>query len=153
MKPIATFLTFATVYLFVCFSWATDDIGESDYLWLAKTSGSWSEEGKFGYYRGMVYRMPGESGSSDSVVVNILEQSEAGKRTVKNSIKLDVPSYRGHVQGLSFKKINVTTMAILLDIEMNGMDGLVLREIFLISPDGSSRRLVQAKYQDIYDSE
>ena len=153
MKSIATFLIFVAVYFFACLSWAGSNGVEANYLWLAKTSGSWSEKGKFGYYRGMVYRMPGESGSSDSVVVDILEQSEAGKRTVRDSIELDVPSYRGYIQDISFKKINATTMAILLDIEMNGMDGLVLREVFLISPDGGSRKLIQAKYQDIYSND
>ena len=150
MKSTAVLLTFVAICFFSSLSWAGGDGGQESYLWLAKTSGSWSVNGKFGYYRGMVYRVPGESGSSDSVVVEILEQSEAGKQTVANRIELDVPSYRGYVQDISFKKIDATTMAILLDIEMNGMDGLVLREIFLTSPDGSSRRLVQAKYQDIY---
>ncbi len=149
MKSMTIFLLFCTILLSACLSWA-DHGKELNYLWLAKTSGTWTENGKFGYYRGMVYRKPGESGSSDRVVVDILEKNETNQRTIKNSIELDVPSYRGYVQNISFKKINGTRMAILLDVEMNGMDGLVLREIFLISPDGSSRRIVQAKYQDIY---
>jgi len=153
MKFIVTLLTFFSIYCFACFSWAGVNGKEANYLWLAKTSGSWTEKEKFGYYRGMVYRIPGESGSSDSVVIDVLEQSEAGKRIVRNRVELDVPSYRGYVQDISFKKINATIMAILLDIEMNGMEGVVLREVFLISPNGKSRKLVQAKYQDIYGND
>ena len=140
------------MYCFTCFSWAEDNGEGSDDLWLAKTRGIWSEKGKYGYYRVMLYRMLGRSHSADSVVVDILEQSGTESKKVR-SIKLDLLEYKGYVVDISLKQVNDTTMAVLLDIEMKAMYGLVLREIFLVSPDGNSRRLVEAKYQDIFGDE
>ena len=146
MKLTTAFLTHFAVFFFVCFSWAGENPNN---LWLAKSFGSWTEDEKSGYYRVMVYRAIGESSHGfDSVFVDILERGET--RGIKNSVELDTPGYKGYVRDVSFKKINATTMAVLLDIEMKAMDGLVLREVFLVSPDGSSRKLVEAKYQDIY---
>lgn len=152
MKSIIAPLIFSAVFCVACFSWADDYNGRTKHLWLAKTSGTWKENGKYGRYRVMVYRNPGEAHAWDSVFVDILEHRDSAGRghveKVRNSIELDVPGYRGYVRDVSFHRINAVTMAILFDIEMKGMEGLVLREIFLISPSGSTRKLVQAEWHD-----
>lgn len=124
----------------------------ANHLWLAKTAGIWEENGKHGRYRVMAYRNPGAAHAWDSVFVDILEQQQgktrAPAREVRKRIELDVPGYKGYVRDVSFKKINATTMAVLFDLEMKGMEGLVLREIFLVSPNGDARKLVEAKWRD-----
>ena len=129
-------------------SWANQ---EDDYLWMAKTAGSWSDGNKVGFYRVKVYRVPGEAHSGDDVVVDILERDGSGKQFIKKIVPLDVPGYRGYIRDISFKKIDGERMAIIFGIEMKAMEGLVLREILLISPNGEVKTLVEAKYRDIYD--
>lgn len=128
-------------------SWANQ---EDDYLWMVKTAGTWSGGNKVGFYRVKVYRVPGEAHSGDDVVVEILEQDGSGKRFIKKSVQLDVPGYRGYIRDISFKKIDEERMAIIFDMEMKAMEGLVLREILLISPNGEVKTLVEAKYHDVY---
>lgn len=143
------FVLFIWLILFAPYhSWANQ---EDDYLWMAKTAGSWSYGNKVGFYRVKVYRVPGEAHSGDDVVVDILERDGSGKRFIKKIVPLDVPGYRGHIRDISFKKIDGERMAIIFDIEMKAMEGLVLREILLISPNGEVKTLVEAKYRDIYD--
>ena len=92
-------------------SWANQ---EDDYLWMAKTAGTWSGGNKVGFYRVKVYRVPGEAHSGDEVVVEILEQDGSGKRFIKKSVQLDAPGYRGYIRDISFKKIDEQRMAIIL---------------------------------------
>lgn len=128
-------------------SWANQ---EDDYLWMVKTAGIWSGEDIVVFYRVKVYRVPGEAHSGDDVVVEILEQDSSGKQFIKKSVQLDVPGYRGYIKDVSFKEIDGERMAIVFDIKMKAMEGLVLREILLISPNGEVKTIVEAKYRDVY---
>lgn len=152
MKSTTALLSLLAVFCVTCSSWADDPERKIEHLWLAKTSGTWKENGMYGYYRVMVYRKLGEAHAWDSVFVDILEHQESKERDhtkkLKKSIELDVPGYKGYIRDVSFHQINSVTMAILFDIEMKGMEGLVLREIFLISPSGDTRKLVQAEWHD-----
>ena len=157
-----------------CISWADAEDDDSYYLWLAKSSwhgydrgcvdiedgclwagertGKWKADGRDGFYRAMVYKRPGETGSSDKVVIDILERDDEGLSiTKRGSIDLDVPSYRGYIWDISFNTIDDQIMAVLIDVWMNGMNGMVLREVFLISPNGAAKLAVEASYQDVFE--
>jgi len=146
---VRVFLLLFMMLVYSSCIWAND---KDNYLWLAKTSGTWkADNGTYGYYRGMVYRRLGETGASDKVVIDILEQKTSGERLLKKEVVLPSPGYAGYVEDIFFKKITEKIMAIQLDIEMNGMGGVVLREVYLISPAGIVKRITRAQYQDIYE--
>ena len=125
---------------------------EDDCLWVGERAGKWKTDGKHGFYRAMVYSKPGETGSSDKVVIDILERDDEGLSiTKRGSIDLGVPSYRGYIWDISFNTIDDQIMAVLIDVWMNGMNGMVLREVFLISPNGAAKLAVEASYQDVFE--
>lgn len=120
-------------------------------LWMAKTAGTWKSGSDYGFYRVAVYRLTGEH-ASDTVEIQIVKAgSDGSAKEVIKTVTLESPGYQGYVQGISFTKINDQLMSISLDIEMKAMDGIVLREVYLVNPDGNVRNLVKAKYQDIYE--
>ena len=152
MKKTGVFAGIVAVVFSSCVSWADVEDNGDHYLWLAKSSGTWEAEEKYGFYRVMVYRRPGGAVSADKVVIDILESDDENLSVVKRgSIDLDVPSYRGYIEGISLTTIDDQRMAVLLDIRMNGMNGMVLREAFLVSPNGAAKLLVEAEYQDVFE--
>lgn len=128
---------------------ASPDIPPS--LWMAKTAGTWKSGSEYGFYRVAVYRLAGEH-ASDTVEIQIIKAgSDGSAKEVVKTVPLESPGYQGYVQEILFTKINDQLMSISLDIEMKGMEGIVLREVYLVNPDGNVRNLVKAKYQDIYE--
>ena len=129
------------------FSWAADEYGD---LWLAKSLGMWNQNtGEYVKIRVMVYRKRGEAHGYDIVFVNILERSE-NSWALRKSVELDTPGYKGYIRDVALKRIDDERMAIIFDIEMKAMEGLVLREVFVISPSGVARRFVEAEYIDLF---
>lgn len=126
----------------------------SEYVWMVKTSGTWKADGRFGYYRVVVSRKPGEAHNFDEVQVQLLEQMKDGHRKVVKSILLDTPGYEGYVDDINFNN-NVAggKIAISIDVLMNAMDGITLRSVYLLSPDGTVKPLVKATYKDIYEAD
>ena len=160
MKKTGVFAGVAAVLFCSCFSWAGVEDGGDHYLWLAKTSGAWTAEGEgegegeggYGFYRAMVYRRPGGTVSADKVVVDILKRNDESLTIIKlGSIDLDVSSHKGYIEDISFTIIDDQRMAVLLDIRMNGMNGMILREAFLVSPDGSAKLFVEAEHKDVFE--
>lgn len=120
-------------------------------LWMAKTAGTWKSGSDYGFYRVAVYRLTGEH-ASDTVEIQIIKAgSDGSAKEVIKTVPLESPGYQGYVQEISFTKINDQLMSISLDIEMKAMEGIILREIYLVTPDRKVRNLVKAKYQDIYE--
>ena len=119
-------------------------------IWLVKTKGFTTQHGGVGFYRVIVYRIPTKEDSYDQVVIEIISQNDSLEKKVTNKIKTSIPGYKGYIADISFKELEDNKTAIIFDIEMKGMDGIVLKEIALISPDGKFKVVKEAKYVDIY---
>jgi hypothetical protein len=74
--------------------------------------------------------------STDSVSVDILEVGENESVKIIRTIPIDSPKYKGHIEDISFNLIDKKHIALSLDIEMKGMYGIKMRDIFLISMNG-----------------
>ena len=66
-----------------------------------------------------------------------------GSNKIGRTIKLDSPGYKGHVKNVSLIDINeLNGLPFTIDIEMKAMEGIVLRDVYLVSPDGKVNALV-----------
>lgn len=119
-------------------------------LWLAKSGGIWREGERYGFYKVLVYR-EGTEPAQDRVLVNVTQvQSPAQNQQVIRSVWLDTPGIKGYIADIGFKMIDNTRMALTLDIAMKGMDGLTLREVYVVRADGTYRQIQAANQLDIY---
>ncbi len=120
-------------------------------LWLAKSSGTWRDADRYGFYRVAVYRA-GREHARDSIEVHIIEIVDDGvERRIVKSIPIDALGHGGNVKDISFTRINDQLMAISLDIQVRGMEGIVLREVFSITPAGTIKVVTEAEYRDIHN--
>ena len=120
-------------------------------LWLSKSSGTWELENKYGFYQVMVLRTQGREHSQDEVYIQIIRKSETGNIVVR-TVKLNSPGYKGFVKNIELINIDeINMLALHLDIEMKAMNGITMREIYLISPDGKVKSLIEAGYIDLYE--
>lgn len=126
-------------------------------LWLAKSAGTWEKEGDYGYYKILVFRQIAEH-SRDYVLVQITrivatkkENDNSTQQEVIRSFWLETPSIKGYIDDVHLKKIDEQRMALMLDINMNGMDGVVLRELYVLHPDGTFKLLQPANGIDLYE--
>lgn len=148
-KHIFSLLVIISIALMLPLNAAEPDVPPS--LWMARTAGTWKVGSDDGFYRVAVYRLTGDH-ASDTVEVHIIKSGPDGDaKEVVKTVPLEVPGYQGYVKDITFTKINERMMAVSLDIEMKAMEGIVLREVYLVTPDGKARNLVKAKYQDIYE--
>ena len=148
-KHIFSLLVIISIALMLPLNAAEPDVPPS--LWMARTAGTWKVGSDYGFYRVAVYRLTGDH-ASDTVEVHIIKSGPDGDaKEVVKTVPLEVPGYQGYVKDITFTKINERMMAVSLDIEMKAMEGIVLREVYLVTPDGKVRNLVIAKYQDIYE--
>lgn len=116
-----------------------------DDVWLVKTGGAWRQGTRYGYYRVVVQRK-GIEHAADAVEVQISEANDqTGTKPIKTCVPLDTPGLKGHVSDVWFTKISDSRMAIGFDIEMKAMKGIVLREVFVVSSDGETKRVNEAK--------
>lgn len=119
-------------------------------LWLAKSAGTWERNNAYGYFKVLVFRQLGEH-AHDRVQIQITRvDPEKYTEKVVNSYWLESPGVKGNVADLHFRKIDDHRMALMMDIYMKGMEGIVLREAFLLLPDGKHKRLTEAEHVDIY---
>lgn len=119
-------------------------------LWMAKSGGIWREGERYGYYKVLVYR-EGTEPAQDRVLIHVTQvQSPAQNQQVIRSVWLDTPGVKGYIADIGFKVIDGTRMALTLDISMKGMDGLTLREVYVLHPDGTYRLVQPANQLDIY---
>lgn len=143
------------VALQICFAQiacsSNDEAFDYSDLWISKTSGTWESGKDYGYYRILVLRRPGKEHSQDDVYVQVVKRGENVNK-IERTIKLDSPGYKGYVKDIELVNIeDINMVAVHMDIEMKAMNGIIMREIYLVSPSGKVKPLVQAKYMDIYD--
>ncbi|HHI92498.1 MAG TPA: hypothetical protein ENK04_03135 [Gammaproteobacteria bacterium] len=75
--------------------------------------------------------------------------AESNNQTIIKDIQIKSPGIKGYVQDLSLAVVN-NQLSLGVDIEMKAMDGIVLRESFLISVDGEVKVVAPVKFIDIY---
>ncbi|MFY9268867.1 MAG: hypothetical protein WAO55_03860 [Candidatus Manganitrophaceae bacterium] len=120
-------------------------------LWMAKSGGVWKIQKRYGYYKVLVFR-EGLEHSQDRVLIQITE-ADPPKNTQRiiHSYWLKSPGIKGYIADIQLSMIDSQRMALSLDIEMKAMDGIILKEIYLLFPDGRQKLVNEAKYTDIYD--
>lgn len=128
---------------------AKDDEPKLADVFLAKSIGVWESGKDYGYFKVIVYRM-GLEHAQDKVRVITTKAGAENQQMVVNDIWLDAPGIKGYVNDISLKMINSSRLALALDIEMKAMEGVILREVYLIEKDQSPRLIVPANYIDIY---
>jgi len=118
-------------------------------VWMVKTSGTWKQGPRSGYYRVLVLRK-GIEHANERVQVQFLEADDkANLRRLRGCVNLDSPGLKGYVSDLGFKKLDDTRIMLSIDIDMKAMNDVTLRELFLIDVKGEARRIVEAKSVEI----
>ncbi len=116
---------------------------------MAKSTGVWSKGKDYGYFKVIAYR-DGLEHPADKVRVLITRANgESNNQAIRKDIQIKSPGIKGYVQDLSLAVVN-NQLSLGVDIEMKAMDGIVLRESFLISVDGEVKVVAPVKYIDIY---
>ena len=119
-------------------------------LWLSKSIGVWENGKKYGYFKVLVYRS-GLEHAGDKIRVMITQaDTNNNRQKIKHERWLDSPGYKGFVEGISLKIIKPDKLILGLDIEMKGMEGVVMKEVYIIDSKGKVKKLVDAKYKDMY---
>ena len=126
----------------------TENAPPTSELFLAKSLGIWQQGERFGFFQAFVWR-EGLEHARDRVEVRILEaDAKTGERRLLRRVALPTPDIRGYVQDMDLRMIG-NRLFLALDIEMKAMDGAVLREAWLIGPDGRKVRIQEARYRDL----
>jgi hypothetical protein len=151
MRKISVLLLVTLQFFFVQACSAGPEELDYSNLWMSKTSGTWEIGKDYGYYRVLVTRKTGKDHAQDDVYVQIAKRTVDSNK-IERTIKLDTPGYKGYVRDIELVNISgANSVAVHIDIEMKAMDGIVLRDVYLVSPDGKVKTVVQSKYMDIYD--
>ena len=103
-------------------------------VWMSKTGGLWTQGDRYGHYRVVVVRS-GVEHSIDRVQLEILRVKDE-TRTIVHCIALPSPGLKGHVIDLRIHSISESAAVVTLDIEMKAMEGIVLRDAFIVAPTG-----------------
>jgi len=112
---------------------------------MAKSTGIWSKGKDYGYLKVIAYR-DGLEHPADKVRVLIIRvNAESNNQIIVKDIQIKSPGIKGYVQNLSLIIVN-NQLSLGIDIEMKAMDGIVLRESFLISVDGEVKVVAPVKY-------
>lgn len=115
---------------------------------LAKETGAWKEGNSFGYYQVVVWRA-GLEHARDHLSVHILSaDAESGNKRLIRAIEIPSPGIKGYVEDIAVKMVD-NRLFLAVDIRMKAMDGVVLREAFLVDHRGKWARIQEAGYQDI----
>jgi hypothetical protein len=124
-------------------------------LWMAQSAGIWKTGDDYGYYKVLVFKQIMEH-SRDRVLVQITgllppeKGAEVGTEVVLHSFWLDTPGIKGYIDAIHFQMIDDQRMALMLDIRMRGMDEVVLRELYVLHPDGTYKLLQSADQIDLF---
>lgn len=119
-------------------------------LWMAKSAGIWKSGDRYGYYKALVFREGIEAAKDKLLIVITQVDPKNNTQEIIKKYWLNTPGIKGFVTGLAFNMITEDRMALSVDIEMKAMEGIVLREIFLLGPDGSFKRITNADYVDVF---
>ncbi len=116
---------------------------------IAKSTGVWSKEKDYGYFKVFVYRN-GLEHAKDVIRVLITKvDTKNNNQNIIKDIKIDSPGIKGYVQDLSLAIVN-NKLSLGVDIEMKAMENIILKESLLINLDGKVKVIMPAKYIDIY---
>ena len=127
----------------------SSDLNESN-IFLAKSVGIWSKDKSYGYFKVIVYRV-GLEHARDKVRVLITKvNTKLNKQIIIKDIQLKSPSIKGYIHDLSLMVVN-NQLSLGIDIEMKGMENIILRESYLINKDGVVKVIMPVKYVDIYE--
>lgn len=119
-------------------------------LYMAKSIGIWEDEGTYGYFKVLVYRR-GLEHSRDDIVMLITEaDTKNNKQKIIKKVYIQPSLIKGYVNDISLAVVN-NGLLIGLDIEIKAMDGIILREVLLVSLDGNIKVIAAADYVDIYE--
>ena len=130
--------TFLIALLYV--SWPLQAYDLSD-LWLQKSHGG---------YKVRVFRVLGKEHAYDHVEVQIYDVADDGTSTLKETIELPTPGYKGYIRDVSFNTISETRVAITFQVDMKAMEGVILTELFIVEQSGKFKRVLEAEYVDLY---
>jgi len=124
------------------------DFTKRNDLWLARTSGTWKAEVSYGFFRVLIFRKVGDA-AMDTVCVDVLQVDEKSRSlSILRRDRLTGPGYSGNVVDVHFFSEGAGKTAVGIDILMKGMDGIALREVYVLATNSAPRRLVQAKFAD-----
>ena len=125
----------------------TPDLAE---LWLSKSVGVWEKGQDYGYFKVLVYRTGLEPAGDKVQVIVTRADTKKNRQTVKLTKWLDTPGYKGYVNDIDLKILKPDKLILGLDIEMKGMDGVVLKEVYIVEMNGVVKKVTDAEYKDIY---
>ena len=127
--------------LFVCTSVVSAEYKDSN-LWMLKS---------YGPYKAKVYKLPGRGASGDYVQVDIYDVSDDGHRKLIKTVDLPTPGYKGYVKDIKFYSVENDRVAILFEIDMKGMEGVVLNDLFIMEASGQYKMLVDAESISLFE--
>lgn len=116
-------------------------------VWLVASGGLWEQEESVGRYRVVVLRH-GSEPAEDTVDVEILKivgDLGSERHVTLRTIRLPSPSYKGNVISAHIHSVSKIAAVVDLRIEMRAMNGVVLSDVFLVSPAGEVRPIVVAR--------
>lgn len=120
-------------------------------IWFSKSIGIWEKEERYGYYKALVLRKKSREHSKDVVQIFITEMDiKKNTESIIQKIMLDSPGIKGYISDIQLKIIQLNRLVVSLDIIMNGMNDLILKEVYIIDLTGKTKKLVSADYRDIY---
>lgn len=133
-----------------CLFWSTSLFAlDTVDLWMTKTAGIWEHENSYGYYQVAVYREGVEHAIDNVEVKEIIVDEEKNKKRVSITYRLASPGIKAYVHDISFQMIDSNRMLLYLDLEMKAMHSAILREVYLLGPNGQHRLVDEAAYQDL----
>ena len=123
-------------------------------VWMVRTGGLWTVDGSYGHFR-VAVRKVGVEHSRDLLEVQVIsvegDSLEDEHRKLLRCTLLKPPLLKGYVESIGIRSVSERAAVVELDIEMKAMEGVVLREVLLVFPDGRVEKVVEAKYVDILD--
>ena len=119
-------------------------------LWLSKSVGVWEKGKEYGYFKVLVYRTGLEHASDKVKVIITQADTKKNKQKIIHEKWLDSPGYKGFVDDIDLKMLKTDKLILGIDVDMKGMDGVVMKEVYIIDSSGKVNQVADAKYKDIY---
>ena len=119
-------------------------------LWLSKSIGVWEKGKEYGYFKVLVYRMGLEHAGDKIRIIITQADTKNNHQIVKYEKWLESPGYKGFVDDISLKMLKSDKLILGVDVEMKEMDGVILKEVYIVDLKGKVKKLVDAKYKNIY---
>jgi len=158
-----TFLSIVNIRLSVAEKLGCE--GAKGMIWMVKAQKGWQTKDAQRFYRVLVFRNEGKN-PRDKIQVQIIEtvkkhNKKQGKPESKMKVVkcfwLDEPGNKGYVYDISFNDIVVDIAhlpelkGLLVDIKMRKMEGIILRAIYALNPNGTFKKISSTSYVNIHD--